>query len=76
MRTQLLVSLLGLPLAMYGYTDPGTGVFLYQAILATVVGAGWSARRFLTRWFGKNASQKSIPQGSIATPANRTVTGD
>jgi hypothetical protein len=58
MRTNTLVILLGLPLAAYGYTDPGTGIFLYQAIIATLVGTGWTARRFITRLFTKDGSDK------------------
>jgi hypothetical protein len=62
MRINTLSLLLGLPLVAYGYTDPGTGIFLYQAIIATVVGAGWTARRFLSRLIGKIQNQPTIAQ--------------
>ena len=61
MRTQTITTLLlGLPLAAYGYTDPGTGVFVYQAIMAAMVGAGWAARRFIARLMGRTANRPTV----------------
>jgi hypothetical protein len=67
-KTTTAFLLLGVPFAAYGYTDPGTGVFLYQAILATVVGAGWTARRLLTRLFSRGPN--------LSTQRHDRVAGD
>jgi hypothetical protein len=42
--------LVALPSAVYGYTDPGTGVFLYQAAYASVLGGMFYFRRLID-WF-------------------------
>ena len=53
------VSLLLLPLLLvspskaYGYVDPGSGSFLYQAIYAMCIGGAFYFRKFLGRIFGK-----------------------
>jgi hypothetical protein len=53
------VALLLLPLIMaapsraYGYTDPGTGAFIYQAAYAAFLGGTFYLRKFLDRIFGK-----------------------
>jgi len=55
MRNCLILSLLlGVPGAAYGYTDPGTGIFVYQAIMATVLGGAWAVRRAIGRIFHKS----------------------
>lgn len=58
MQKQMIIALLlAAPSAAYGYTDPGTGVFLYQAMVATLVGVGWTARRFVGRLLGRGAAK-------------------
>lgn len=49
----LIPFILSLPTHAYGYTDPGTGAFLYQAIYAAFLGASFYFRRFLNRFGGK-----------------------
>lgn len=48
--------LLSSPTLLFGYTDPGSGVLVYQALLASFAGAAWTARRFLRRFFSKESS--------------------
>jgi hypothetical protein len=43
----LLVS----PAKAYGYTDPGTGAFMYQAAYAAFLGGTFYLRRFLNQVF-------------------------
>lgn len=51
--------LLWLPLVLvspsraFGYTDPGTGAFVYQAAYAAFLGGTYYLRRFLDRFFGR-----------------------
>jgi len=49
----LLPLLLATPSAAYGYTDPGTGTFIYQAAYAVFLGGTFYLRRFLNRIFKK-----------------------
>jgi hypothetical protein len=49
----LLPLLLFMPSAAYGYTDPGTGTFIYQAAYAAFLGGTFYLRRFLNRIFKK-----------------------
>jgi hypothetical protein len=50
------VSLLVLPLLLatpskaFGYTDPGTGAFVYQAVYAAFLGGTFYLRKFLNRF--------------------------
>jgi hypothetical protein len=49
----LLPLLLASPSKAYGYVDPGSGSFLYQAIYAMCIGGAFYFRKFLGRIFGK-----------------------
>ena len=49
----LLPLLLASPSKAYGYVDPGSGSFLYQAIYAMCIGGAFYFRKFLCRIFGK-----------------------
>jgi hypothetical protein len=48
-----IVLLLSSPSALFGYTDPGTGAFLYQAVYAALIGGAFYFRKFLGRIFRK-----------------------
>ena len=58
-KTALQAALVLLPLILvtpsraYGYADPGTGAFLYQAAYAAFLGGSFYLRKFLDRLFGK-----------------------
>lgn len=43
--------LLATPVKAYGYADPGTGAFVYQAAYAAFLGVTFYLRRFLDRVF-------------------------
>ena len=45
--------LLAVPAAAYGYTDPGSGIFLFQAMTAALFGYGFMARRAMRRLLGR-----------------------
>jgi hypothetical protein len=47
----LLPLLLVSPAKAYGYADPGTGAFLYQAAYAAFLGGTFYLRRLLNRVF-------------------------
>jgi hypothetical protein len=49
----LLPLVLAAPSRAYGYTDPGTGAFIYQAAYAAFLGGSFYLRKFLDRFFGK-----------------------
>jgi hypothetical protein len=49
----LLPLLLATPSKAYGYVDPGSGSFIYQAIYAACIGGAFYFRKFLGRIFGK-----------------------
>jgi hypothetical protein len=49
----LLPLILVTPSRAYGYADPGTGAFLYQAAYAAFLGGTFYLRKFLDRLFGK-----------------------
>ncbi len=55
----LRVALLLLPLILttpshaYGYTDPGSGMFIYQAAYAAFLGGTFYLRKILDKIFGK-----------------------
>ena len=49
----LLPLLLASPSKAYGYVDPGSGSFLYQAIYAVCIGGAFYFRKFLDRILGK-----------------------
>ena len=44
-----MVVLLASPSHLFGYTDPGTGAFLYQAVYAACIGGVAEPHRVLTR---------------------------
>jgi hypothetical protein len=50
----LIALLLALPSKAYGYVDPGTGSFIYQAIYAAFIGGIFYLRKFLNRIFKRN----------------------
>lgn len=43
--------LLASPVKAFGYTDPGTGTFVYQAAYAVFLGGSFYLRKFLRRIF-------------------------
>ena len=49
----LLPLILVTPSRAYGYADPGTGTFIYQAAYAAFLGGTFYLRKFLNRFFGK-----------------------
>jgi hypothetical protein len=49
----LLPLLLASPSKAYGYMDPGSGSFLYQAIYAVCIGGVFYFRKFLGGIFGR-----------------------
>jgi hypothetical protein len=49
----LVPLLLASPSKAYGYVDPGSGSFVYQAIYAACIGGAFYFRKFLGRLFGK-----------------------
>ena len=50
----LLALLLALPSKAFGYVDPGTGSFIYQAIYAACLGGVFYLRKFLNRFFKRD----------------------
>ena len=48
-----IVILLASPSDVFGYADPGTGAFLYQAVYAACIGGVFYFRKFLGRIFRK-----------------------
>jgi hypothetical protein len=58
-RTLVMILLLCLPLLLatpakaYGYADPGTGAFLYQACYAAFLGGTFYLRKLLDRLWKK-----------------------
>lgn len=59
-RIDRWIAFLALPASLCAYTDPGTGVFLYQAFMAAVVGFGWTARRALRRLFEREHKKTGL----------------
>jgi hypothetical protein len=45
--------LLATPAQAYGYADPGTGAFIYQAAYAAFLGGTFYLRRLLNRFWKK-----------------------
>ena len=45
----VLALVLATPVSAYGYADPGTGAFLYQAAYAAFLGIAFYLRKFLNR---------------------------
>ena len=50
----LLTLLLALPSKAFGYVDPGSGSFAYQAIYAAFLGGIFYLRKFLNRFFRRD----------------------
>ena len=48
-----IVVLLASPSHLFGYADPGTGAFLYQAVYAACIGGVFYFRKLLSRVFRK-----------------------
>jgi len=53
----LLPLLLATPVNAFGYTDPGTGTFAYQAVYAAFIGGTFYFRKLLRRLFGKRSDK-------------------
>jgi hypothetical protein len=53
----MLGLLVGFPVLCFGYTDPGTGVFLLQSLIAGSLGVIYSFRKALYRLFHRAAEQ-------------------
>jgi hypothetical protein len=51
--------LLVVPVKAYGYADPGTGAFLYQAAYAAFLGGTFYLRRILDRLFRRRTRVES-----------------
>ena len=49
----ITVVLLASPSHLFGYADPGTGAFIYQAVYAACIGGAFYFRKFLNRIFRK-----------------------
>ena len=49
-----LALLLALPSKAYGYVDPGSGSFIYQAIYAVFIGGIFYLRKFISRIFKRD----------------------
>jgi hypothetical protein len=49
----LVPLLLATPSRAFGYADPGTGAFLYQAVYAAFLGGVYYLRRLLDRFWKK-----------------------
>jgi hypothetical protein len=49
----LATLMLATPAKAYGYADPGTGAFVYQALYAAFLGGSFYLRRLLDRIWGK-----------------------
>jgi hypothetical protein len=50
----LLIVAAGCPTVLMAYTDPGTGMLVWQSILAVSVGFLFTTRRLLARVFKRN----------------------
>jgi hypothetical protein len=50
----LVALLLAVPSKAFGYVDPGSGSFIYQAIYAAFIGGVFYLRKFLNRIFKRN----------------------
>jgi len=55
----VIALLLSSPSKLFGYTDPGTGAFLYQAAYAAFIGGAFYFRKFLNRIFRKRGNTES-----------------
>jgi hypothetical protein len=53
MSLLVLPLLLATPSKAFGYTDPGTGAFIYQAAYAVFLGGTFYLRKFLNRFWQK-----------------------
>lgn len=49
----VLPLLLATPSKAYGYADPGTGAFVYQAAYAAFLGGTFYLRKFLNRFWNR-----------------------
>ncbi len=49
----VLPLLLATPARAYGYADPGTGAFVYQAAYAAFLGGSFYLRKWLNKFFKK-----------------------
>ena len=60
----LLPLILATPSRAYGYADPGTGAFIYQAAYAAFLGGTFYLRKFLNRFFGKRKPADPTTSGT------------
>jgi hypothetical protein len=60
----LLPLILATPSRAYGYADPGTGAFIYQAAYAAFLGGTFYLRKFLNRIFGKRKPVEPTTSGA------------
>jgi hypothetical protein len=44
----------GMPTSLMAYTDPGTGILVWQSVMAVSIGFLFSTRRLLARVFKRN----------------------
>lgn len=43
----------------HAYTDPGSGLLLWQGLMAALVGAGFYFRKFFFQWFPRKRNDDS-----------------
>jgi hypothetical protein len=55
----ILLILVVLERPVYGYTDPGSGALIWQALMAAVVGLSFYFRRILS-WFRRYRNTSSV----------------
>jgi hypothetical protein len=51
----LVVLLMCAPTKAFGYADPGTGTYVYQAVYAAFIGGAFYFRKFLQRFRSKRS---------------------
>ena len=49
--------LAAVPTQAYGYADPGTGTFVYQAVYAAFIGGAFYLRKLVQKFRGKATDQ-------------------
>jgi len=65
----MLPLLLATPRPAFGYADPGSGAFLYQAAYAAFLGGAFYVRKLLNRFFGKTKPQIAPTAGADLSSA-------
>ena len=59
---RLVLLLVGLPCALFGYIDPGSGSFLIQTLLAGVLGLSFTLKSFWRTLKGRLARNANTEQ--------------